>query len=177
MKEICIFDIDGCILQSMFPNLDDNIKSREKLIVEALKKIDDISLFPEFVIYYKRFCEHSESIFFITGRRESEFGELTKMQLSPLKNIKEFRIIYYPEENSYESKEYFNWKIEKIQKIFNDKLFQGFGDKSSKKNLYFKIFDDMPDYFPKVEDLAKNLDIQVKLVRIIKSESWSSLLK
>ena len=175
MKEICIFDIDGCILPSIFPNLDDNSKSREKLIVDALKNIDNISLFPEFVIYYNRFCEHSESIIFITGRKESEFGELTKTQLSPLKDIKEFGIIYYPERNSYESNEYFNWKIKKILEIFNDKIFQGFSDKSSKKDHYFKIFDDMPDYFPKVEEFAKNLYIQVKLVRINKSESWSSL--
>ncbi len=177
MKEIYIFDIDGCILLPIFPNFDDNSKSREELMVEVHKKIDNLSLFPEFVIYYKRFCEHSESIFFMTGRKESDFGELTKTQLSPLKNIKEFRIIYYPEKNLYESKEYFNWKIEKIQEIFNDKLFQGFDDKSSKKNLYFKIFDDMADYFPKIEEIAKNLDIQVRLVRISKAESWSSLTK
>jgi len=136
--------------------------------VDAVQNGNGIKLFPDFVKYYKKNCILAESIYFITGRKESEFGELTDKQLQPLLNLKKFDIIYYPESKLHKIQEYFDWKVKEIKGII---------EKSSRGNLIFKIFDDMSEYFPKLRNFADRQDIQLHLELIETETSWSQLLQ
>ena len=98
MKEdIYIFDIDGCIMPAIISNSEDNNHSREKTVKDSINNGQKIKLYPDFINYYKKNCERAKSIFFITGRKKSEFGSLTEVQLKPLNKIQRYQIIYYPE--------------------------------------------------------------------------------
>ncbi len=176
MKEIYIFDIDDCILPAVFPNLDDNSMPREKVIKDTLEKGKYVSLFPEFMEYYEKYCKNAVSIFFLTGRQEREFSELTEMHLMPLKKIKPFQIIYYPAELSHTSKEYFEWKVKQIQEILIGKFNQELSDENLKKNFIFKIFDDITDYFPRVQEIAGSLGLNISLISIDSSKKWLTLI-
>ena len=163
MKEIFIFDMDGCVLPSMFPNIHDNGRSREELIKKVLENGDRTRLFPEFIDFYETHCKTAKSIYFMTGRQKSDLGELTATQLSPLKAIKPFQIIFYPESKSHAEKEYFDWKVARMGEIFKKYINADLGDANSKTNYSFKIFDDMPDYFPRVKEMARNQGLNITL--------------
>ena len=172
MKEVFIFDMDGCVLPSMFPNIHDNGQSREEMIKEVLENGIRTSLFPEFIGFYKTHCKTAESIFFMTGRQKSELGELTETQLSPLKEIKPFQIIFYPEGKAHVAKEYFDWKVNRMGEIFNNYIDPELHNENSKGKYIFKIFDDMPDYFPRIKEIAENQGLNIALQAIKGPEDW-----
>lgn len=172
MKEIFIFDMDGCVLPSMFPNIHDNGQSREEIIKEVLENGYKTSLFLEFIEFYETHCKAAESIFFMTGRQKSDLGELTETQLSPLKEIKPFQIIFYPEGKAHVAKEYFDWKVNHLGEIFNNYINPELPNENFKDKYSFKIFDDMPDYFPRVKEIADSQGVNITLRAIKGSEDW-----
>ena len=172
-EEIYIFDIDGCIMPPIISNFDDNDNAREETVKVSVSNGQKMELFPDFINYYKKHCERAKLVVFITGRKKSEFGELTEFHLKPFERIKRYKIIYYPEGKPHNSDEYFEWKIKKIQKILNIKEKNQFNDYNN--SVSFKIFDDMDDYFPKIEDLSKKFGIKIQLYLIKGENSWNCL--
>ncbi|MFX0069697.1 MAG: hypothetical protein ACFFAO_01195 [Candidatus Hermodarchaeota archaeon] len=171
-KEIFVFDIDGCVMPPIISNFVENGETRDELIKNALKKGAEIHLYAEFVKYYEKHCKKADSVLFITGRKKSEFGELTEIQLKSLKNAREFEIIYYPEELHHTPDEYFEWKSNKIQKIVN-----GYIDKNNSmgkltKKSTFNIFDDLNEYFPILKKFFIKKGLKINLVLIEGEESW-----
>jgi hypothetical protein len=140
------------------------IDTRKTVVREANHNGNGIKLFPDFIRYYEKYCVNAESIYFITGRKESEFGELTENQLQPLTKLKKFEIIFYPESKRHEIQEYFNWKVKEIKGII---------EKPPKKSLVFHIFDDMDDYFPRLMKLKEKWNIQLNLTLIENEKSWN----
>jgi len=176
MREVYIFDIDGCVMSPIFSDFN-NDETREKLVGDAVHNGNGIKLFPDFIKYYKKYCIQAESIFFITGRKRSEFGKLTDNQLRPLVDIKTFNVIYYPETKAHKIRKYFDWKIKSIKEIIkyttNGKHF----NISTKENFTFNIFDDMNDYFSKIRKSGDKRDIQIHFKLIEDEDSWNQLLQ
>ena len=172
-EDIYIFDIDGCVMPPIISNFNDNHTSRKETVKEVINNGHTIKLYPDFIKYYKRNCERSESVIFITGRKKSEFGKLTESQLKPLNKIKRYQIIYYPERNVHESDIYFEWKIKKVKKLINRNGKIQYKDHS--KARFFKIFDDMDEHFPKIKELSEIFGVKVKLYSINGKNSWESL--
>ena len=175
MKEVYIFDIDGCVMPPIFSDFQ-NDELREKTISKIVENSDNIKLYPDFIRFYDKHCKNAEMIFFITGRKGSEFGKLTETQLESLSTIRNFQIIYYPEKKSHKVRKYFSWKVKKIKKIIkNEAKFKTFKD-NGEKTINFNIFDDMDGYFSKVEDFATHYGIQAHVSLIENESSWNQLL-
>ena len=174
MREVYIFDIDGCVMAPIFPNFTNN-ETREKVVVEAVHNGNGIKLFPGFIEYYKKYCIKAESIYFITGRKESEFGELTDKQLHPLVKIKSFNVIYYPEAKSHKIGKYFDWKAKKIKEIIKNITHKK--DYNISNYLTFNVFDDMNDYFSKIRKFGDKRNIQIHFTMIENENSWNQLLQ
>jgi len=177
MKEIFIFDIDGCILHSKFPDIHDNGQSKENIIKEVLTNGNKVSLFPEFIEYYEKSCKAAETIFFMTGRQKSSLGELTESQLSPLNKIKPFQMIYYPEGKSHMATNYFNWKVNQQVEIFKKYNNSELHNEGSQSKYIFKIFDDMKEYFPRIIAIADEFKIQISLKHVNSPEGWIAVIK
>ena len=171
MNEVYIFDIDGCIMPPIISNFDKTAKPREKMVNEAKNIGRKIKLFSNFINYYEKYCKHANSVFFITGRKHSEFGTFTESKLSILKKLKAFQIIYYPESKLHESQEYFEWKTNIVQKIIRRSI----TDKIYGNNIIFHIFDDMNDYFPSLKELSEQNGLEVNLSLIKGEKSWKKL--
>ncbi len=171
MREVYIFDIDGCVMSPIFTDFN-NGETREKIVVEAVHNGNGIKLYPEFVNYYRKYCVQAESIFFITGRKKSEFGSLTDKHLGPLVEIKRFNVIYYPETKSHKIRKYFNWKAKTIKAIIKSTTNRKHFNISTKENYIFNIFDDMNDYFLKIRKFEDKWDIQIHLTMIENENSW-----
>lgn len=176
MKEIFIFDIDGCVLSQIFPNIYENNNTNEEFIKVALKKSENIFLFEEFIRFYEKYCKNAFQIYFITGRQEHYFSEITEKQLFPLKSIRTFKIIYYPDDKSHTAEEYFNWKIEIVGEIFEKYAIAFNTNENLGTELIFKIFDDMDEYFPRLKEISKKYEFKNKLVSISSPEIWKSLI-
>ena len=176
MREVYIFDIDGCIMTPIFSDLGNN-ESREKIVNDAVHNGSGIKLFPDFVKYYKKYCIKAESIFFITGRKRSEFGKLTNKHLLPLVNIKKFSVIYYPEAKSHKIRKYFNWKAKRIKVIIKNTIMKKRLNNSTKKVFTFNIFDDMNNYFSTIRKFGDKREIQMHLTMIENKNSWDQLLQ
>ena len=176
MREIYIFDIDGCVMSPIFSDFNDN-ETREKIVGDAVHNGNGIKLFPDFIKYYKKYCIHAESIFFITGRKKSEFGKLTDNQLRPLVNIKKFNVIYYPEAKSHKIRKYFNWKAKRIKAIIKNTNSKKHFNISNKENFRFNIYDDMNNYFSKIRKFGDKRDIQIHFTLIENENSWNQLLQ
>ena len=176
MREVYIFDIDGCVMAPIFSNFEKD-EPREKIVGEAVHNGNGIKLFPDFVNYYRNCCVKAESIFFITGRKKSEFGSLTDKHLRPLVEIKRFNVIYYPEAKSHKKRKYFNWKAKRVKEIIkninNEKLF----NTPNRENLVFNIFDDLNNYFQKIRKFGDKRDIQIHLTLIENENNWNQLLQ
>ena len=166
MREVYIFDIDGCIMPPIFSDLDNN-ETREKIVGDAVHNGNGIKLFPGFVKYYKKYCIQAESIFFITGRKKSEFDSITDKHLGPLVDIKRFTVIYYPEAKSHKKRKYFNWKAQIIKNLI----------KNTNCEKKFNIFDDLKDYFPKIRKFGDKRNIQINLTLIENENNWNQLLQ
>jgi len=167
MKTIHIFDIDGTILPSTFPNLQKNNKSIDEIIEDVLKRSQDVTLYPEFIRYYSHNCTNNTENFFLTGRQEKPFGSLTHSQLSPLKDLSPFHVIFYPGVNSYSLKQYYSWKIQEIQKLI---LEYNTNDPEGKINI--NIYDDMNEYFNAIEEISKYFKICPSFRYIRNSKDW-----
>ena len=141
---IYIFDIDGCILPSIFPNL-----SKKVSIEEIRNKIKAISIYKSFIEYYGLISKGpGKEKFFITGRKAKDFRNETIDQLKPLK-IKENQIIFYPNIYSHSKIRYFTFKIYNILRIaFNNKRYSE-----------IIVFDDICDYFNKLSRKADIMNI------------------
>jgi len=176
MREVYIFDIDGCVMSPIFTDFN-NSETREKIVGEAVHNGNGIKLFPDFVRYYNKYCIEAESIFFITGRKKSEFGRLTDNHLRLLVDIKPFKVIYYPEAKPHKIRKYFNWKAKKIKAIIKSANNKKHFNISSKENFTFNIFDDMNEYFSKIRKLRDKKNIQIHLTLIEDENNWNQLLQ
>ncbi|MBA7620119.1 hypothetical protein ES703_27463 [subsurface metagenome] len=176
MREVYIFDIDGCVMSPIFSNFNSN-QSRKKIVKDVIKNGNNVNLYPDFIKYYEKYCIQAESVFFITGRKESEFGKLTKNQLQSLANTKTFQIIYYPEGKSHKMWRYFTWKVKKIKEVIKNTIKNKRLNEGSKENVKFNIFDDMNDYFLKIRKLEDKWHIQINLTLIENENSWNQLLQ
>ncbi len=179
MNEVYIFDIDGCIMPPIISNFDENGEPREKIVNEAKNIGRKIKLFSNFINYYAKSCKRAKSVFFITGRKYSEFGKLTESKLNLLKRLRAFQIIFYPEGKVHESDEYFEWKSDRVQKIINNHINRNNRnsvDKDYRDNTVFHIFDDMNDYFPKIKEFSETIGLEVNLSLITGEKSWNSFL-
>jgi hypothetical protein len=128
-SNVFIFDIDGCIMPNVF-------SLKEKTSVHALSLL---SLYPEFVEFYKQCCPGSVAIYFLTGRKQGEHGEITEEQLKPLRSDEEYTIMYYPEAKSHDPDEYFQWKADSIKAIMNQ---------WGSRKVRFNVYDDLEELFP-----------------------------
>jgi len=127
-SSVFIFDIDGCIMPNVF-------SLKAKTSVQALSLL---SLYPEFVEFYKQCCPGSLAIYFLTGRKQAEHGEITEEQLKPLRCHEEYTIMYYPEGKSHGPEEYFQWKADSIKALMNQ---------WDKGRVKFYVYDDLEDLF------------------------------
>ena len=141
---IYIFDIDGCILPSVFPNLN------EKASIEEMRKgIKAISIYQSFIKYYELISKNSgKERFFITGRKAKDFKNETINQLKPLE-ITENQIIFYPNRYSYSKIRYFTFKIYNILRIALN----------NKRYSEIIVFDDICAYFNKLSRKAEIMNI------------------
>jgi len=176
MREVYIFDIDGCVMPPIFSNFNDN-ESRKNLVKEVIKNGNNVNLYPAFINFYEKYCIQAESVFFLTGRKKSEFGTLTENQLQSLTNIKEFHVIYYSEGNSHKIKKYFTWKANKIKEIIKNTINRKNFSLDSLENVKFNIFDDMNDYFLRIRKLEDKWHIQIYLTLVANENSWNQLLQ
>lgn len=161
MSHIEIYDIDGCICKSIFPNLE------EKADIKKLKtKILKTQLYQEFIEYYKRITENNNiKIYFITGRKYKDFGPETKLQLKPLGQ--DLNIIFYPDIYSHSKFQYFTFKIRSILKIVAE--LKKIADVSAQTDLgKINIFDDLCQYYPKLLSIAGKLGFSNIDVHIVK---------
>lgn len=174
MKEVYIFDIDGCIMPSIFKNFDSG-KPRKKIIQDAIKNGNQTKLYTEFIVFYKKYCTYAESIYFLTGRKNKEFGKFTETQLQGLTEFKDFQIIYYPERKSYKSHQYFAWKVKEIRKIIKESIKKVLEEEKLKELLKFNIFDDMNNHFPKIKKIKELSNRQIHLTVIESKNNWKLL--
>ena len=176
MREVYIFDIDGCIMAPIFPE-SNNEETRKKIVGDAVHNGNGLKLFPAFVKYYKKYCVQAESIFFITGRKKSEFGRLTDNHLRPLVDIKPFKVIYYPEVKPHKIRKYLIWKAKRIKAIIKSINNKKHFNVSTKENFTFNIFDDINEYFSKIRKLGDKWNIKIHLTMIENENSWKQLLQ
>ena len=169
MKKIHIFDIDGTILPSLFPNIQKSDKSMDQIINDVLERSSEVDIYPEFINYYSLYCTNSTENVFLTGRQEKPFGNLTHSQLSPLKELSPFQVIFYPEENIYSLKQYFSWKLQEIQS-----LFLKYHALDHYEQVKFIVYDDMTAHFNNLKKLSDNLRINLTLRSIRNSNDWNS---
>lgn len=133
-KKIFTFDIDGCILPSIFPRLlkRNQIKEeQDQLIKKINEKGYQVELYPKFVEFYFENCNLNDLVYFVTGRKRSNFEKLTYHHLSALHYE---NIIFYPEDGPYTLEFYLNWKFDAILKIILN-------------NGFCYVFDDEKGYF------------------------------
>ena len=175
MREVYIFDIDGCVMPPIFSNFNSN-ESRKNIVKEVIKNGNNVNLYADFIKFYNKYCTQAELVFFITGRKKSEFGTLTENQLKYLATIKDFHVIYYPEGNSHKIKKYFTWKSKKTKEIIKNTIKKNNFNSNSNGNIRFSIFDDMNNYFPKIREFENKWDIQIQLTLIEGENNWNLLI-
>ncbi|MEE9378418.1 MAG: hypothetical protein V3V33_10320 [Candidatus Lokiarchaeia archaeon] len=175
MREIYIFDIDGCVMPPIFSNFNSN-ETRKIIVKEVIKNGNNVNLYPVFMKFYEKYCIQAELVFFITGRKKSEFGILTENQLQSLANIKPFQTIYYPEGKSYKIQKYFAWKVKEVKEIIKNAMKNKKFNENSRENINFNIFDDMHEYFPKIRRFEDKWDIKTHLTMIENEHNWNQLL-
>lgn len=162
MADIYIFDIDGCIMSNLFQNFADDSDISENLNNSLKEKVTNLRIFPEFFNFYKLNCVNSSVIYFITGRKQNEYGEITKRQLSALKKYKNFFLKFYPDEKSHIKKEYIDWKYSIITRIIDY-------HRKDSKNIH--IYDDFEDLISRLREIISlNLKIHCNLIQ--KQTDW-----
>lgn len=138
-NKIELYDIDGCICENFFPNLNENAD-----INELKHRILKTQLNKDFVNYYRK----SNGLrFFVTGRRFKDFGYETLKQLEEL-NIAPEQIIFYPDNYSHTKVRYNTFKIYNVLRIA-----------VQHKHAEVVVYDDLNSYYPKLNSLGVALGI------------------
>ena len=168
MGNIFIFDIDGCIMPDIFPNIKEVKNDNKAINHEIKKKSSSISLFPEFIEFYKSNCLESLAVYFLTGRKQKYYGKITETQLKPIKIFKDYIIKYFPDNRALILEEYLQWKAKNIKDIMN----QWFQD-----SVRFHIYDDLNDLFLRISrEISPILrEYNFKLIR--KQADWVHKVK
>jgi len=159
IKKTFIFDIDGCILPSIFPKLlkkNQTREEQEQIIKNINKQGYSIELYPKFVNFYFKHCSR-ELVYFVTGRKRSDFEKLTYHHLASLQYE---NIHFYPEDGLYTRDFYLSWKYTIIKSLFE------------KDREYF-IFDDEEGYFHELERLEQ---YYCKCFKVKNDEDWETIL-
>ena len=162
IKRIEIFDIDGCICENFFPNLDEKA-DKETLRARILKT----KLFPEFVEYYRIISKYPGlKTYFLTGRRAKDFRNETDQQLGPLKINN--NVIFLPDEYNHSKIRYNNFKIFNILSIA-----------AKNRNCEIYVYDDLEVYYPKLLSLGLELGIPKLIFKLVTDpgEFWKLKLK
>ena len=155
IKEIHIFDIDGCIFpsknkkgQDIMPNKFES-KITPKEIINKMKRTE---LFPSFISFYKLISNNIKDTknYFITGRSKKDFQNITLKQLSIL-NTKKNRdtLIFFPDNKPLTKRSYYEFKIYQILKIITE------NNGNSKINIY----DDKYQHFIVLEERLKDIEL------------------
>jgi hypothetical protein len=168
-KIINILDIDGCILESAFPNLKERVAS----VDEMKEKLFQTNLFSNFISYYCTISEQTFKNIFITGRKESHFKKETEWNLKILNAISTpFTVVYYPDEKEHSPWNYYNFKINQISNII-------LSYSQNHHKFIFRIFDDDASYF---EDLVTHFANTPEcdcynfiLYQVQSNEDWANL--
>jgi len=168
-KEVYIFDIDGCIMPSIFNEMNFFIYFLKK-VNKLNKRADQTQLYPSFVKYYENHCMEAELVVFLTGRKHSEFGDITRKQLKRLQKFKNFRLIFYPEQKNHQLKEYLKWKTQNIFHIITNKIANERIEKIIEYN--FKIFDDNGRYFKELKKITEELPVTLSFSQVYGENCW-----
>ncbi len=164
MKDIFLFDIDDCIMKSVFPNFQEAKGVSRELIVKTVRERGKlVILYPEFVKFYQKWGKQATEVYFITGRKNSDFGFLTESQLEPIRKYKVYITIFYPKKRQHLEHLYFNWKVNTIKK----KIKQNAG-----KDVIIWIFDDLIEHFPKIQKIADEFKVIIQLIHIDNKDKW-----
>ena len=179
-KVVNFFDIDGTIMKNIFPSLKKGKAANEdKNTIEELRnKLNKLSLFPEFVEYYRASKDKSLYNFFITGRKANLFSDITKKQLEPLQAIKPYTLpCYYPDNKKLTHEKYYQFKITAISHIVIELL------KKHSIDVEIRIFDDDNFLFEEIyhqilsemekNEIEKNLSYMTH--QIIVEEDWKTI--
>jgi len=163
MNKILIFDIDGCICPSFFPNLNEkaNIKELKENILKT--PLNDY-----FVQYYKKINKTSGvSCVFLTGRRAKDFENETLYQLKELE-ISPEQIIFFPDNYAHTKIRYNTFKIYNILSLA-----------IQNKESEVVIYDDLDGYYPKLISLGLNLKIPKLSFKHVKNHKsfWFNKLR
>lgn len=143
IKRIVFFDIDGCICENFFPNL--NEKSN---IQELKQKILNTPLNSDFVKYYVKISQNVRvKSYFITGRRAKDFENETLDQLKVL-DVTPEQIIFFPDNYAHTKIRYNTFKIYHILSLA-----------IQNKESEVIIYDDLDGYYPKLISLGLDLKI------------------
>lgn len=170
-NSIFLIDIDGCILPNLFTNYGWAKKQDQDIVIkEVNEKGKDVRLFPNFIEYYRVICKDAQKIYFITGRQEAPFRNLTLINLKALWDLQyDFTIIWYPPDRKHTSKKYFKWKTNTIKT-----LIKGYTKTSAKYGLKnsFYIYDDLSKYFPKIIKYTNRHKIKCLCLKKDCNEDW-----
>jgi hypothetical protein len=170
---INIFDIDGCICKSLFPNVKDK-KQTAAEIEELVSQVNETEnpLYAEFVDYYINIQPKTFYNFFVTGRKVSHFHLLTEKQLSVLPQGNYF-VKYFPEYREHTKRGYYDWKLGLIAN-----LIKAFSESYSRtKPIIFRIFDDDIKYFLNLHYLFTFKESYFTTYHIHKPEHWDQINK
>lgn len=170
-----IFDIDGCIIKDVFSNKELTTEDIEKTRV----MLDKIKPYNTFLDYFKKVCikENVINNIFITGRKEKDYGEITRKQLKLLNHT--YGISFYPNNLRHIPEQYFQWKIDIIKETskFMVKINKTFDDfYKEKTKVIINIYDDLNQYFEKLED-GQQKDCKYNFYHIKNKNNWKKLLK
>jgi len=162
-----IFDIDGCIMPSIFPNIGEDAN-----IPEINQNGYSVELYPNFLEYYDSTAKHTLHNIMLTGRKAHHFKQLTEYQLHPIENYTVFREpIYYEKHRNHTAEEYYSFKFYVITDLILH-LHQKY------ENIVIRIFDDDIAYYERiVEAIAKqeNPHYRIILYKIQSNEDWSNI--
>lgn len=175
-KEIHIFDIDGCIMPSIFPKDVEGWFDTE----EVIKRMEKQEIYPQFKKFYKLLIENIRDIkiYFLTGRAKDEFLKITIEQLAVLdtrKNRDHLIMNNISTKDVITAEKYFKYKIDKSMKIIVE------DNGKSSINIYDDRFSHYPSLKAKVEFLElRNVDFfEVKHPEIFwdcKYEEYESVI-
>lgn len=163
-EKIYIFDIDGCIMPSLFPNtFFNNLEEKEALVKKVNEEGWNVLPCNEFLQYFINIYEEAFKIFFLTGRQKENFYSLTIHQLRRI----DYDDITFFQDGGISQDAYLKYKTNYFYKLFEE-----YGmDKE-----YF-IFDDHNDYFQVVffSAIIRDPDAKIHFYEINKATDWIDL--
>jgi hypothetical protein len=159
-----IYDIDGCIMPSLFTNF------QKADPMEINREGYSIYLYENFLKYYNETEPITLFNVFITGRKEYEYRELTDFQLHRLTRSDSFtKVAFYPQYLEHKKKKYYNFKTTKIAQRIQQ-------ISSHHKYAIFRVFDDDTNYYEKLFEILANAErFNVILYEIKSNEDWDNI--